>query len=110
MTQVTHACVLTRGGTEQLTWEGAGEDAQELLLLELLLKPPGGDNLEEERPLLSPCSAALDGQEEVSGGQIGQRGTAESWEPAAASLSLHYEQQPPLPTACPAHLYDSWER
>lgn len=110
MTQVTHAYVLTRGGTEQLTWEGAGEDAQELLLLELLLKPPRGDNLAEERPLLSPCSAALDGQEEVSGGQIGQRGTAESWEPAAASLSLRYEQQPPLPTACPADLYDSRER
>ncbi|OPJ70289.1 hypothetical protein AV530_019469 [Patagioenas fasciata monilis] len=109
MTQVTHTCVLTRGGTEQLPWKGAGEDAQELLLLELLLKPLRGDSLAEETPLLSPCSAALGGQEEVSGEQIRRRGTAESWEPAAALLSLRYEQQLLLPSACPAHLYDSQE-
>lgn len=111
MTQVTHTYGLTRGGTEQPPWEGAGEDAQELLLLELLplellLKPRGGDNPAEETPSLSPCSAALGGREEAFGEQIWWRGRAASWEPAAASPTLRSAQRPPLPSARPAHLCD----
>lgn len=84
MTQVTHAYVLTRGGTEQLTWEGAGEDAQELLLLELLLKPPEGTTWQRKDLCCHHAQLLLMGKKRFLEGRTGSVGQQK-----AGSQQLH---------------------
>lgn len=79
---------LTLGGTKQPPGEGAGEGAQEVLVLELLLKPHQRGQPSRGGWLLLPCLAGLDEQKEVFEEHIQQRERAESWVPTAASPSL----------------------